>query len=197
MGLEPEIVQILICNAIYEFGPHSFVGIRQAAIYAMMYWGTARFEEVKELELRQICKKGASLEIKILKGKCNKTKKLQRCVIHPNYLVFQGKMCPVALIDSYLTLRNKLGHNWDNDYIFPQVGAKFERIVPTHEIVIQIPTVAITYNNYIKRLKKHLECKTLKEMGVYQEDSTHSFRQEGLSVLADGDMHPAFIQKSA
>ena len=64
-------------------------------------------------------------------------------------------MCPVALIDSYLTHRNKLGHNSDNDYIFPQVGAKFERIVPTHEIVIQIPTVAITYNNYRKHLKKH------------------------------------------
>ena len=69
LGLEAEMVQVLIHYAIYEYGPDSFVGIRQAAIYAMMYWGTARFEEVKELELRQICKKGASLEIKILKGK--------------------------------------------------------------------------------------------------------------------------------
>ena len=70
--------------------------------------------------------------------------------------------------------------------------------MPTHEIVIQIPSVAITYDNYRKRLKKNLDCKTLKKMGVYPEDySTHSFRQGGLSVLADGDMHPAFIQKSA
>ena len=69
LGLEPEMVQVLIHNTIYESGQDSFVGIRQAAIYAMMFWGTARFEEVKELELRQICKKGASLEIKILKGK--------------------------------------------------------------------------------------------------------------------------------
>ena len=76
LGLEPEMVQGLIHKAIHEFGPDSFVGIRQAAIYSFMYWGTARFEEVKELELRQICKKGASLEIKILKGKTNKTKKL-------------------------------------------------------------------------------------------------------------------------
>ena len=36
LGLEPEMVQILIHNAIYEFGPDSFLGIRQAAIYAMM-----------------------------------------------------------------------------------------------------------------------------------------------------------------
>ena len=37
LGLEPEIVQHLIHNAIYEFGPDSFVGIRQAGIYALMY----------------------------------------------------------------------------------------------------------------------------------------------------------------
>ena len=98
------MVQHLIHNAIYEFGPDSFVGIRQAAIYALMYWATARFEEVRELELRQICKKGASLDIKIYKGKCNKTRKLQRCVIHPNSLEYKGEMCPVALIESYLTL---------------------------------------------------------------------------------------------
>ena len=44
--------------------------MRQAAIYAMNYWATARFEEVRELELRKICKKGASLEIYLgsLKG---------------------------------------------------------------------------------------------------------------------------------
>ena len=39
--LELEMIQCLIHNAIYEFGPDSFVGIRQAAIYAMMYWATA------------------------------------------------------------------------------------------------------------------------------------------------------------
>ena len=61
LGLEPEMVQRLIRNAIYEFGPDSFVGIRQAAIYTLMYWVTVRFEEVRELELPQIFKKGASL----------------------------------------------------------------------------------------------------------------------------------------
>ena len=105
-------------------------------------------------------------------------------------------MCPLALIDSYLTHRNKLGHNSDNDYIFPNVGAKFARVLPTHDIAIQIPKVPITYNNYRKHLKQHLDCKTLKEMGVTPEDySTHSFRIGGMSVLADGEVHPAFLQK--
>ena len=126
LGLEPEMVQVLIHNAISENGLESFAGIGQAAIYALIYYGTARFKEVKELELRQICKKGASLEIKILKGKKNQTRKLQRCVIHPNAFHHQGRMCPVALIDSYLVHCNNLGHNSDHDYIFPQVGTKFE-----------------------------------------------------------------------
>ena len=86
----------------------------------------------------------------------------------------------------------------DNDYIFPQVGAKFARVLPTHEVSIQITKVPITYDNYRKCLKQHLDCKTLKEMGVTPEDySTHSFRIEGMSVLADGEVHPAFLQKSA
>ena len=86
-----------------------------------MYWGTARFEEVRELELRQIHKKGAFLKIQIRKGKINQMRKLQQCLIHPNSLEYKGKMCPVGLIDSYLTLCNKLGHNSDNYYIFPNL----------------------------------------------------------------------------
>ena len=85
----------------------------------------------------------------------------------------------------------------DHDYIFPHVGAKFEQVKPTYYIAIQIPKVPITYDNYRKHLKRHLDCETLKDMGAYPEDySTHSFRKGGLSVLADGEMHPAFIQKS-
>ena len=161
-----------------------------------MYWDTARFEEVKELQLRQICKKGASLEIKILKGKKNQTRKLQRCVIHPNSLEFKGKMCPVALLDTYLIHCNNFGHNSDNDYIFPNVGAKFARVLPTHDFTIQIPKILITYDDYRKSLKKHLDCKTLKEIGVSPEDySTHSFRLGGLNVFADGEIHPVFIKK--
>ena len=54
------------------------MGLCQAALYAVIFWGTARFEEVRELEIRQIVKKGASYEIKIYKGKANQTRKLQK-----------------------------------------------------------------------------------------------------------------------
>ena len=70
--------------------------------------------------------------------------------------------------------------------------------MPTHNVAIQIPKIPITYDNDRKHLKKYLDCKTLKEMGVSPEDySTNFFWLGGLSMLADCEMHPAFIQKSA
>ena len=106
---------------------------------------------------------------------------------------YKEKICLVGLIDSYWTPCNKLGHNSHNDY-----NAKFEKVLPTHDVAIQIPQVPIKYDSYRKRLTKHLDCKTLKEMGVSPKDfSTHSFRLGGLSMLADGEINPAFIQNSA
>ena len=150
------------------------------------------------MELRQICKKGASIELLIYKGKKNQKRQLQRCVIHPNSMSYQGKTCPVALLDDYLALCHSLGHNGENDLIFPQVGAKWERVKPSDFVTICVPIVSISYNVYRKHLKQHLDCEALKELGVYPADySTHSFRKGSLSMLADGEMHPAFIQKAA
>ena len=57
----------------------------------------------------------------------------------------------------------------------------------------------MTYDNYRKRLKAHLEHQDMTSLGVTAEDfGTHSFRIGGLSVLGnDGQVQPAFIQKSA
>ena len=41
LGLEPEVVQIHVKNALSDEGMGSFVQIRQAAIYALMYYMTA------------------------------------------------------------------------------------------------------------------------------------------------------------
>ena len=69
LGFEPEHVQCLIHNAIYELGPQNFMGLRQAALYALMFWGTARFEEVRELEMRQIMKKELPMKSKSIRAK--------------------------------------------------------------------------------------------------------------------------------
>ena len=86
------------------------------------------------MKLRQISKKGASYEIKMLKGKANQTRKLQRCVVHPNSLEYKGKFCPVAVLDAYLLNLNGLGDNSDNSYIFPHIGAKFTKVLQSHLI---------------------------------------------------------------
>ena len=41
LRLEPKVVQILVKNALSDKGIESFVQIRQAAIYALMYYMTA------------------------------------------------------------------------------------------------------------------------------------------------------------
>ena len=43
-----------------------------------------------------------------------------------------------------------------------------------------------------------MEDETLKDMEASAVNySTHSFRRGGLSILADGEMHPSYIQNSA
>ena len=57
LPFEPEVVQVLLKNALSVQGPTDFVSLRQAALYCAMYWGTARFKEVIDLEIQQILKK--------------------------------------------------------------------------------------------------------------------------------------------
>ena len=98
LGLEPEAVHILIQKALSEQGDTNFVGIRQAAIYALMYYITARFEEIKVLELRQICKKGASLEVLIYKGKRNQ--KMYNSKMYNSSYLFQFIGTNISCISS-------------------------------------------------------------------------------------------------
>ena len=52
-------------------------------------------------------------------------------------------MCPIALLETYLIHRNNLGHNSDDSQIFPNIGAKFAKVLLTHLVQIQLP---ITYD---------------------------------------------------
>ena len=138
------------------------------------------------------------MEVTILKGKKNQKKKAQRCVIHPISSAAKGQTCPVYLIQKYLDHRVSLGHNGPNDYVFPLVGAKWQRVKPSYFVDIRVPLEKMSYDVYRSLLKRHLDAKALRELGVSPGDySTHSFRKGGLSMLADGDMHPVYIQKSA
>ena len=85
-----------------------------------------------------------------------------------------------------------LGYLSDPSNIFSSVGAKFSKVLQSHLITIQISLTPISYNNYRKSFKKHLDCEELKDIGQTLEDySTHSFRLGGNIV------HPVFLQKNA
>ena len=63
LPFEPEVVQVLLKNALKTVQGKEvpFVALRQAAMYVSMYWGTARFEEVIAIKIRQIAKKRCKL----------------------------------------------------------------------------------------------------------------------------------------
>ena len=159
LPLEPDTAHMLIRIALQENGHHSFVGIRQAAMYALKYYLTAQFEEVRGLELRQIVTQGASLEVTILKGRNNQKKKAQRCVIHPISSAAKGQTCPVYLIQKYLDHRASLGHNGKNYYVFPLVGAKWQRVKPSYFVNIRVLLEKMSYDVYRSLLKRHLDTK--------------------------------------
>ena len=198
LGFEPEHVQCLFKVALSENGPDNVVGIRQAALYAAMYWGTARFEEIVPLQIRQIVKKGASFELQIRKGKKNQTKKLQRCIVHPNAKAYAGNFCPVAILDAYLAARLKLVPASADDLLFPNLDSKFDLFTGKQVLSIKKPLEPMSYDNYRQRLKRHLDSEEFKAMGVLPEDyGTHSFRIGGSSVMgADQTVSPVFIQKN-
>merc|ERR1712237_7693 len=98
IGFEPEMIQILLSLALLDKeATNDFVNQRQAALYVIMYWCTARFEEAAALTVGQVVKRGLSLQVNIKKGKKNQEKKLQQCSIHPNSLGSSGNFDPVLI----------------------------------------------------------------------------------------------------
>ena len=65
-------------------------------------------------------------------------------------------------------------------------------------IQIQVSSVSISYDNYRRHLKSHLDSKELKSMGVYSLDySTYSFSLGGLTFMVDDNVAtPDFLGKS-
>ena len=61
MGFEPEMVQVLLKLSLEDKGSRDFVGLRQAALYVIMYWCTAHFEEAQVLTVGSVVKRGESL----------------------------------------------------------------------------------------------------------------------------------------
>ena len=129
----------------------------------------------------------------------NQEKKLQQCWIHPNSSGLSGNFDPVLIFEEYLKLRKRFVSTNANDHMFPNLQSSWDNINRQTVIALKVPSEAMTYDNYRKRLKTHLEHQDMTSLGVTAGDfGTHSFRIGGLSVLGnDGQVQPAFVQKSA
>merc|ERR1712030_96551 len=199
LGFEPEMIQILLNLALLDReATNDFVNQRQAALYVIMYWCTSRFEEAAALTIGQIVKRGLSLQVNIKKGKMNQEKKLQQCWIHPNSSGSNRNFDPVLIFEEYLKIRKRFVNTNANDHLFPNLHSSWDVIRRQTVIALKVPGEAMTYDNYRKRLKAHLEHQDMTSLGVTAGDfGTHSFRIGGLSVLGnDGQVQPAFVQKS-
>merc|ERR1712115_616935 len=146
-------------------------------------------------KLVKVSKKGASLELQIRKGKKNQTKKLQRCIVHPNAKAYAGNFCPVAILDTYLAARLKLVPASGDDLVFPTFDSKFDIFTRKQVLSIKKPIESMSYDNFHQRLKRHLDSEEFKAMEVLPEDyGTHSFRIGGSSVMgADQTVSPVFF----
>ena len=56
IGFELDMVQVLLKLSLEEKVSRDFVGLRQAALYVIMYWCTARFEEAQVLTVGSVVK---------------------------------------------------------------------------------------------------------------------------------------------
>ena len=50
-GCEPDQLQAMLTCAVSENGPNHFAGLRQASLYVVQYWGTARFPEIQDIKI--------------------------------------------------------------------------------------------------------------------------------------------------
>ena len=66
-GFKPDQLQAILTCAVSENGPNNFAGLRQASLYVVQYWGTARFSEIQEMQIGHVIRKGVSFELIIHK----------------------------------------------------------------------------------------------------------------------------------
>ena len=140
LGFEPEMIQVLLrlCLQDDQEGSKDFVGLRQAALYVVMYWCTARFEEAIALTVDSIVKRGLSLQVNIKKGKMNQERKLQIAYIHPNSSDALGNFDPVLILEDYLKYRKRFVNTTGNDHLFPNLKTVWNTPANTSVITLKV-----------------------------------------------------------
>ena len=81
-----------------------------------------------------------------------------------------------------------MGYISDKDDLFPSVCAKYEKVLPTHDVEIPIPQTPVLYKTYEERFHRHSKQTALKNVRVLSNYSSSFFRQDGSKKLADNNL---------
>ena len=132
----------------------------------------------------------------IKKGKHNLEMKPQLGVIHPNSKEAVGNFCPVKILNTYLLCRRSIPDTLNSDPLFPKTQKVCLGFDLTEKVVLSNPVVPHSYDSFRQDLKKICETDAVIASGVDSHYTPHSFRAGGLSVMANGSVALAFIQKA-
>ena len=95
----------MLTGAVTENKSCNFVGLRQAALYVLQYWGTARFMEIQEMQIGHLISKGVYFELILFKSRGDKPKKREVILVNPTPAKYANTFCPVAILSAYSTAR--------------------------------------------------------------------------------------------
>ena len=67
-------------------------------------------------------------------------------------MAYLGNYFPMAVLDTYLASRKKLGHASNSDFLFPSVGGKSAQVLELPLMQVQIPPAPVSDDIYRKWL---------------------------------------------
>ena len=83
MGFEADQLQAMIKCDVTEEKTCNYASLRQAALYVLQYWGTARFLEVQDIQVGHLVCRGSHFELIIYKSRGDKPKVREVIIINP------------------------------------------------------------------------------------------------------------------
>ena len=193
VGFTPEQVQALLSAALSN---NRFVNLRLAASIVVCFWCTARYEEAMKLIVGNVQKRGLSMRVMIKKGKRNLEMKPQLAVVQPNSKESVGNYCPVKILEAYMRRRRSIPGTGNGDSLFPKTQKVSFGFEMSEKVVLPHPVVAFSYDSFRQELRRICETDGVISTGVDCRYTPHSLRIGGLSMMCNGSVAPAFIQKA-
>ena len=148
------------------------------AVYMLLYWGTARFEEVQEWKTDNLFHRGSHFEVVLLKQRSvDKPKVMEIIPIYPTSTEYPNTFCPVAILTSYCTERNKLCAVEGEEFLFPVLCSNFERGGELQILTISTPPKCMPRDRFRKKFISHIDSQKLRNVRVISSKySPDSFR---------------------